>query len=43
MLIVLHDMNKWLRVIGDAVFEPGTVALNWFIFGLKFGWSVERK
>jgi nitric oxide reductase subunit B len=34
---------KWLRVIGDTIFAAGTVALAWFIFGLKFGWSVEKK
>ena len=34
---------KWLRVIGDTIFATGTVALAWFIFGLKFGWSVEKK
>ena len=34
---------KWLRVIGDTIFAAGTVALAWFIFGLKFGWSIEAK
>ena len=34
---------KWLRVIGDTIFALGTVALAWFIFGLKFGWSLEKK
>jgi nitric oxide reductase subunit B len=34
---------KWMRVIGDTIFAFGTVALAWFIFGLKFGWSVEKK
>ena len=33
---------KWLRVIGDTIFAAGTVALAWFIFGLKAGWSVEK-
>jgi nitric oxide reductase subunit B len=33
---------KWLRVIGDTVFALGTVALAWFIFGLKGGWSIEK-
>ena len=32
---------KWLRVIGDTIFAFGTIALAWFIFGLKFGWSLE--
>ena len=34
---------KWLRVIGDTIFAAGTIALAWFIFGLKFGWSLESK
>ena len=34
---------KWLRVIGDTIFALGTIALSWFIFGLKGGWSIERK
>lgn len=34
---------KWLRVIGDTIFAAGTVALAWFIFGLKFGWSIVKK
>ncbi len=34
---------KWLRAIGDTVFAVGTVALAWFIFGLKGGWSVEKR
>jgi nitric oxide reductase subunit B len=33
---------KWLRVIGDTIFALGTVALAWFIFGLKGGWSIEK-
>ena len=38
----MHTL-KWLRVIGDTIFALGTVALTWFIFGLKFGWSIEKK
>lgn len=34
---------KWLRAIGDTIFAAGTVSLAWFIFGLKFGWSLEKK
>ena len=34
---------KWLRVIGDTIFALGTVALGWFIFGLKGGWSLDKK
>jgi nitric oxide reductase subunit B len=33
---------KWLRVIGDTTFAAGTLALVWFVFGLKGGWSVEK-
>ena len=34
---------KWLRVIGDTIFALGAVALGWFVFGLKTGWSIEKK
>ncbi|MBW6534943.1 MAG: nitric-oxide reductase large subunit [Mariniphaga sp.] len=34
---------KWMRVIGDTTFALGTVALVWFVFGLKFGWSIEKE
>ena len=34
---------KWLRVIGDTIFALGTLSLAWFIFGLKTGWSIEKK
>ncbi len=33
---------KWLRVIGDTIFALGVVALTFFIFGLKGGWSIEK-
>ncbi len=33
---------KWMRVFGDTIFALGTVALAWFIFGLKTGWSIKR-
>ncbi|MBE0565927.1 MAG: nitric-oxide reductase large subunit [Krumholzibacteria bacterium] len=32
---------RWLRVIGDTVFAVGTVALAWFVVGLRTGWSVR--
>ena len=39
-----HMMTlKWLRAIGDTIFAVGTVALAWFVFGLKGGWSIEKK
>jgi len=34
---------KWLRVIGDTIFAAGTIALAWFIFGLKGGWSIKKR
>ena len=34
---------KWMRVFGDVVFSAGSLALAWFIFGLKWGWSIEKK
>jgi nitric oxide reductase subunit B len=33
---------KWLRIIGDTLFAAGTLALGWFIFGLKGGWSIQK-
>lgn len=33
---------KWLRVFGDTLFGLGTLALVWFIFGLKGGWSIKK-
>ena len=33
---------KWLRMIGDTLFAFGTIALAWFIFGLKGGWSLRK-
>ena len=41
-LPAMHTL-KWLRVIGDTIFALGTVALAWFIFGLKGGWSLDKK
>jgi nitric oxide reductase subunit B len=37
------DRLRWLRVIGDTVFAAGTLALGWFVLGLKTGWSVSGK
>jgi nitric oxide reductase subunit B len=34
---------KWMRVFGDTIFAAGTLALAWFVFGLKTGWSIEKK
>lgn len=33
---------RWLRLIGDTVFGIGTLALVWFVVGLKTGWSIEK-
>lgn len=33
---------KWLRVFGDSIFGLGTLAVAWFIFGLKGGWSIKK-
>jgi nitric oxide reductase subunit B len=33
---------RWLRVIGDTIFALGALALAWFIFGLKGGWSIKK-
>jgi len=33
---------RWMRLFGDTIFAAGTVALAWFIFGLKFGWSIKK-
>jgi len=34
---------RWMRVFGDLIFSAGTISLAWFIFGLKGGWSIEKK
>ncbi|MFV0378968.1 MAG: nitric-oxide reductase large subunit [Mangrovibacterium sp.] len=33
---------RWLRSIGDTVFAVGALALAWFVFGLKGGWSIKK-
>ena len=38
----LMDKLRWVRMIGDTIFAIGTVALGWFIVGLKTGWSVTK-
>ncbi|MBI1389764.1 MAG: nitric-oxide reductase large subunit [bacterium] len=37
----LMDTLRWLRVIGDTIFAVGMLALGWFVFGLKGGWSAS--
>jgi nitric oxide reductase subunit B len=33
---------RWMRVVGDTVFAIGTVALTYFVIGLKTGWSIDK-
>jgi nitric oxide reductase subunit B len=33
---------RWLRIIGDTIFAIGTLALAWFVIGLKTGWSIDK-
>lgn len=35
------DTLRWLRVIGDTLFGLGTLALGYFVVGLKTGWTVK--
>ncbi|HOO85825.1 MAG TPA: nitric-oxide reductase large subunit, partial [Prolixibacteraceae bacterium] len=34
---------RWMRMFGDIIFAGGAIALAWFIFGLKGGWSIKKK
>jgi len=34
---------RWMRVIGDTVFLIGVAAFAWFMAGLVFGWSYQRR
>ena len=36
------DKLRWMRMIGDTIFAIGTVALGWFVVGLKTGWSTVK-
>ena len=38
----LLNTFRWLRVFGDTIFAVGTVALAWFVIGLKTGWSIDK-
>jgi nitric oxide reductase subunit B len=38
----LLEKIRWLRIIGDTIFAMGTIALVWFVIGLKTGWSVDK-
>ena len=39
----LMETLRWMRMFGDTVFAAGAMALVWFIFGLKTGWSLEKE
>lgn len=39
----LFDTIRWLRVIGDTIFAIGTLALGWFVIGLKTGHSLKTE
>lgn len=34
---------RWLRIIGDSVFLVGVGSFAWFMAGLKFGWSLDKR
>ena len=38
----LMDTLRWLRGPGDLVFSVGVLAMAYFVFGLRTGWSIER-
>jgi len=33
---------KWLRFVGDTIFAVGSISLTYFVFGLRFGWSLKN-
>ena len=33
---------RWMRIFGDTIFAIGSVALAWFVIGLKTGWSIDK-
>jgi nitric oxide reductase subunit B len=37
----LHTI-RWMRVFGDTLFAIGTLALTYFVIGLKTGWSIDK-
>lgn len=37
------EFLRWMRTIGDTVFAVGVVALAWFVFGLRTGWSLKNE
>jgi nitric oxide reductase subunit B len=34
---------RWLRIVGDTVLSAGFLPFAWFMAGLRFGWSCERR
>mgnify|MGYP006279012163 CR=1 FL=1 len=43
MQLPVIDTLKWMRVIGDTIFAAGSIVLVWFVFGLKYGWSLNKE
>ncbi|MGE0820777.1 MAG: nitric-oxide reductase large subunit [Candidatus Binatia bacterium] len=39
----LMNTLRWLRLVGDTIFTLGTLALGWFVLGLKTGWSLQAE
>jgi nitric oxide reductase subunit B len=39
----LMQTLRWLRVPGDSLFAVGAIALVYFIFGLRYGWSIDQR
>jgi nitric oxide reductase subunit B len=37
------DTLRWLRVVGDTIFAVGMPVLDWFVLGLKTGWSIAAE
>ena len=35
------EILKWMRIPGDTLFAAGAIALVLFVFGLRFGWSID--
>jgi nitric oxide reductase subunit B len=31
-----------MRIFGDSIFAIGSLALAWFVIGLKTGWSIDK-
>ena len=40
---MIRKLNHLVRVVGDATFTAGALALGWFLLGLKTGWSLTPR